>query len=76
MKEILHFSSTKERLKYLSGGFEEIIPVEVTEKVEEKAEEVENEQIKSKDDEKTQKKTSKSKKKAKKVEEDGKVQAE
>lgn len=73
MREIMQFKSTKERLKYLSGGFEEVIPVEA--KAEE-VEEVKNEPEKSKNDEKTQKKTSKSKKKAKKVEEDGKVQAE
>ena len=73
MREIMQFKSTKERLKYLSGGFEEVIPVEA--KAEE-VEEVKKEQINSKSDEKTQKKTSKSKKKAKKVEEDGKVQAE
>lgn len=66
MREIMQFKSTKERLKYLSGGFEEVIPVEA------KAEEVKTETEKSK----TQKKTSKSKKKAKKVEEDGEVQAE
>lgn len=70
MREIMQFKSTKERLKYLSGGFEEVVPVEV------KAEEVEKEAEKSKNDEKTQKKASKSKKKAKKVEEDGEVQAE
>ena len=32
MKEILQFSSTKERLKYLSGGFEEVTPKIVTPK--------------------------------------------
>lgn len=69
MKEILQFSSTKERLKYLSGGFEEIVPVEVTEKVENEHFEAENEQ-------KSQKKASKGKKRAKKGEENGKVQAE
>ena len=41
MKEIMHFSTTKERLKYLSGGFEEIIPVEVAEKGEIEPEEAE-----------------------------------
>lgn len=69
MKEILQFSSTKERLKYLSGGFEEIIPVEVTEKVE-------NEQFEAENEQKSQKKASKGKKRAKKGEENGKVQAE
>ena len=67
MREIMQFKSTKERLKYLSGGFEEVIPVEV------KAEKVEEAEEKA---EKPAKKTSKSKKKAKKVEEDGEVQAE
>ena len=64
MREIMQFKTTKERLKYLSGGFEEVIPVEA--KVEEKPEE----------EKKAPKKASKSKKKAKKVEEDGEVQAE
>lgn len=29
--EVLHFKSQKERLDYLKGGFEEIIPTEVKE---------------------------------------------
>lgn len=66
MKEIMHFSTTKERLKYLSGGFEEIVPVEVTEKGKVEPEEAE----------KPKKKASKGKKKSKKGEENGKVQAE
>lgn len=28
MKEIIHFGSSKERIAYLRGGYEEIIPVE------------------------------------------------
>lgn len=68
MKEILQFSTTKERLKYLSGGFEEIVPVEVTEKVE-------NEHFEAEIDEKPTKKASKGRKRAKKGEENGKVQA-
>ena len=44
MKEIMHFSTTKERLKYLSGGFEEIVPVEVAEKGEIEPEEAETEE--------------------------------
>lgn len=72
MKEILHFSSTKERLKYLSGGFEEIVPVEVAEKAPEK---VEIEQNEAKTEKKSPKKASRSKKKAKKDEENGEVQA-
>ena len=66
MKEIMHFSTTKERLKYLSGGFEEIVPVEVAEKGEIEPEEAE----------KPKKNASKGKKKSKKGKEDGKVQAE
>lgn len=31
MKQIMHFKSTKERLDYLRGGFEEIVPTEVKE---------------------------------------------
>lgn len=27
--EVLHFNSQKERLDYLRGGFEEIVPIEV-----------------------------------------------
>ena len=30
--EVMHFKSQKERLDYLKGGFEEIIPTEVEEK--------------------------------------------
>lgn len=73
MREIMHFSTTKERLKYLTGGFEEIIPVEVTEKAPEK---VEKEPEEAKTEKKSPKKASKGKKKAKKVEENGEVQAE
>ncbi len=29
MKTVMHFKSQKERLKYLRGGFEEIVPDEV-----------------------------------------------
>ena len=74
MREIMQFKSTKERLKYLSGGFEEVIPVEA--KVEKEAEEVKTESKTETEKSKTQKKASKGKKKAKKVEEDGEVQAE
>lgn len=28
MKEIVHFNNQRERLAYLKGGFEEIVPVE------------------------------------------------
>ena len=69
MKEIMHFSTTKERLNYLSGGFEEIVPVEVTEKVE-------NEHFEAENEKKSQKKAENGKKRAKKGKEDGKVQAE
>lgn len=33
--EIMHFNSQKERLAYLKGGFEEIIPVEAVEEAKE-----------------------------------------
>ena len=36
MKEIMHFNSTKERLDYLRGGFNEIVPKEVVVLKEEK----------------------------------------
>ncbi len=58
--EITHFNSQKERLAYLKGGFEEIIPVEAVE--EEQAEEPVKEEPKPK--------------KAKKGKKDGTVQAE
>ena len=32
--EIMHFNSAKERMAYIRGGFEEIIPVEAKEEVE------------------------------------------
>lgn len=31
MREIMHFNSLEERLAYLRGGYEEIVPVEVKE---------------------------------------------
>lgn len=43
MKHVIHFKSTKERLDYLKGNFEEIEPVEVKEET--KAEPVEVEPI-------------------------------
>ena len=80
MKEVMQFSSTRERLKYLSGKFEEIEPkiatpkpvmvgeVVIAKEVEEKVEEVKTE-------EKPKKKKSPAKKKTK-GEKDGEVQAE
>lgn len=32
--KVMHFNSPEERMKYLKGGFEEIVPVEVEEKAE------------------------------------------
>lgn len=52
--EIMHFNSQKERLAYLKGGFEEIIPVEAVE--EEKAEEPVKEEPKPKKAKKGKKK--------------------
>lgn len=37
MKEVMHFKTQEERIRYLKGGFEEIVPQEV--EVEPKAEE-------------------------------------
>lgn len=68
MREILHFNSTKERIKYLSGGFEEIKPVEVKEEPKE-AEKVEVAEEKPK-------KAPAKKKTSKKGKKDGEVQAE
>lgn len=36
MKQIMHFNSTEERLKYLKGGLKEVIPVEAEAEPEEK----------------------------------------
>lgn len=69
---IMHFKTQKERLDYLKGNFEEIIPVEV--KAEPKK--AEKEEITSENEKKSQNKASKSKKQTKKDEKDGKVQAE
>lgn len=60
--EIMHFNSAKERLAYVRGQFEEIIPIKA-EIMPEKAEE-------------KPKKKKKSAKKTKKEDENGKVQAE
>lgn len=67
--EKVHFNSPAERMRYLKGGFEEIVPIEAKKepkKAEKKAEVVGEESKKAK----------KSRKKAKKEDEDGKVQAE
>ena len=78
MKEIQHFNSTKERLKYLSGGFEEIFPkvVEKAEPIEviEEPKEVEEAKEEPKAEEKP-KKTPAKKKSSKKGKKDGEVQA-
>lgn len=62
---IAHFNSQKERLAYLKGNFEEIIPVEA-EKEPKKAEEQAEEP----------KKTKKKAKKSKKEDKNGGIQAE
>ena len=36
-KEVMHFKSQEERIRYLKGGFEEISPIEVTEEKPKKA---------------------------------------
>ncbi len=51
--EVIHFNSPEERLKYLKGGFEEIVPIEVKENAE-------NEQINAENEKKSQNKASKS----------------
>lgn len=51
MKQIMHFKSTKERLDYLRGGFEEIVPKEVKEEPkEEKPKKASKRKGKKKDD--------------------------
>lgn len=57
--EIIHFNSPEERMRYLKGGFEEIVPVEVKETVE-------NEHFNAENEKKSQNKAVKSKKSAKK----------
>lgn len=59
MSNVIHFNSPEERIKYLKGGFEEIVPIEVKETVE-------NEQINAENEKKSQNKASKGKKSAKK----------
>lgn len=62
MGEVMHFNSPKERLAYVRGGFEEIIPIEAKEEpevVEEKP--------------KKAKKSAKKSQKAKKEDENGEV---
>lgn len=85
MKEIMQFSSTKERLKYLSGGFEEVTPKVVTPKPVKVAEsadeliEIPEEEVKveeKKTEEKPKKKSPAKKKTSKKGKKDGEVQAE
>lgn len=62
MKEIVHFNSQKERLAYIKGEFEEIVP-----------EEVKEEPVKA---EKTESKSKKKSKKTQKDEDNGEVLAE
>ncbi len=68
--EVLHFKSQKERLDYLKGGFEEIIPTEV---VVPKAEEKPSDKATEPSEATSAKKPKKAKKGKKK---DGTVQAE
>ena len=72
MKEVIHFNSQRERLEYLRGGFEEIIPIEA--KAE--PEKAEKEQSKTENCEKTTKKRSKKSKKSKQDEDNGEILAE
>lgn len=65
----MHFNSPQERMKFLKGGFEEIVPVEAKEEPK-KAVKIE------KTAEEEPKKAKKAKKKAKKEDKDGEVQAE
>lgn len=60
--KVIHFDSQAERLAYLKGDFEEIVPVEAKPESK-KAENAKKEQIKAEDAKKSQKKASKSKKK-------------
>ena len=88
MKEIMQFSSTKERLKYLSGKFEEIVPKVATPKpveikiemkedvdVEKVVEEATKKVVEEKKTEEKPKKKKSPAKKKKKGEKDGEVQA-
>lgn len=69
---IMHFKTQKERLDYLKGSFEEIIPVEV--KSDDKKSKSDDE--KPKKEKKSQNKATKSTKSVKEDKKDGKVQAE
>lgn len=64
--EIMHFNSTKERLAYVRGQFEEIIPIEA--EIMPKVAEVTEEKVEEKP-----KKKRKSTKKAKKEDENGEI---
>lgn len=57
--EVIHFNSPSERLKYIKGQFEEIIPIEAKENAE-------IEQFNAENEKKSPKKASKGKKSAKK----------
>lgn len=70
MKQIIHFNSTKERLNYLRGGFEEIVPQEAVIPKEEKIAEKTDTEVSEATSAKKPKRTRKGKKK------DDKVQAE
>lgn len=72
MKQVVHFNSQRERLEYLRGGFEEIIPIEVKEE----PEKAEKEQSKAEICEKPAKKRSKKSKKDNKDEDNGEILAE
>ena len=81
MKEIMQFSSTKERLKYLSGKFEEITPkiatpqpIKVAESSDELIE-IPEEEVKVEEKKTEEKPKKKSPAKKKKGEKDGEVQA-
>jgi F0F1-type ATP synthase epsilon subunit len=72
MKEIMHFNSTKERLDYLRGGFNEIVPKEVVVPKEEKIADKEATEVSEASSASKPKKATKKKGKKK----DDKVQAE
>lgn len=42
MSNVIHFNSPQERLKYIKGEFEEIIPIEATKEVEKTEEKPKN----------------------------------
>lgn len=72
MKEVVHFNTQKERLAYLRGDFEEIVPIEIKEE----PKKAKNSDSDAENEKKSQNKKKKSTKKQKKGEDNGEILAE